>query len=160
MPKFAIGDVLPDLMVNDTEGQAVPLSKMIGSRGLFIFVLRGTWCPFCVTQIQSVRRNQSRYTELGVNSVFITPESRDSLWAFRMSMANPLPFGLYADPKHDTLAQLVREDAIATLPVTYLLDTNRRVVWNYIGKDSEDRPGHRTVMQAIEAHLAAPEAHA
>jgi len=153
MPIYDLGQVVPDVKVTDTEGHLKPLSQQMGQKGLLIFVLRGTWCAFCVDQINTVQRNHHRYAEQGVESVFITPETADSVWSFRISQARPLKFGIHPDTKRETLELFISQTEIGILPATYLLDTRLRVVWRYIGKDEEDRPNHPAILEAVRAFL-------
>ena len=155
MALYNPGDQIPDLKVTDAEGHLKPLSAQMGKRGLLIFALRGTWCAFCVQQIKSVQRHYHRYAGVGVTSVFITPESEDSLWTLKISQPQPLNFGLHSDPGRETMELFIEREHIDTLPATYLLDTDRRVVWRYIGKDAEDHPGHQTLLEAIAGSLVA-----
>ena len=144
-----VGDVVPDIKVMDATGHLTPLSQQMGDKGLLVFVLRGTWCSFCVQQIQSVQRNHHRYTNQGVASVFISPEAAESVHTFRISYPRPLPFGLHSDPTREMLEIFVEQESVGVLPATYLLNKDRNIVWRYIGQHKEDRPGHHQLTQII-----------
>lgn len=157
MSVLQIGDSAPDIQITNAEGKLVPLSQAVGEKGLLVFVLRGTWCAFCVDQIAGVQRNYHRYAKQGVESVFITPEDGDSVWTFRISQPKPLSFGLHADPSRETMELFVLQEHVETMPATYLLDNDLKVVWSYYGTGEEDRPGHQTIMDAIANHFGTPE---
>jgi peroxiredoxin len=154
MSVFNVGDIVPDLRVVDSGGRLKPLSEQMGEKGLLVFVLRGTWCAFCVNQINSVQRNYHRYANQGVETVFITPEPYESIETFKLSLARPLPFGLHADPTRQTVEYFVERGAVGVSPATYVLDRDRRIVWRYIGKHEEDRPGHNQITQVIADYLS------
>lgn len=153
MAGYQLGERVPDIFVSDAEGKLKMLSEQLGERGLLIFVLRGTWCPTCVAQIQTVRRNYQKYAAEGVNTVFISPETEDNVWAFRISQPTPLPFGLHADPDRQTMELFIQSDAIGELPAAYLLDTQRRVIWRHLGIRADDRPSHQQILDAMTQFL-------
>lgn len=153
MAGYVLGKIVPDIFVADSEGQLKLLSAQVGKRGLLIFVLRGTWCPTCVAQIQTVRRHYQKYASEGVETVFISPEAEENVWAYRISQPTPLPFGLYADPNHQTAQLFIQDEAVGTLPAAYLLDGERRVVWRYLGTRADDRPSHQQILDAVTQFL-------
>lgn len=127
----------------------------MGSCGLLIFVLRGTWRPISVTQVHTIRRNYQELIERGITPVFISPEAEDSVWTFKISQPHPLPFALHADPKRTTTQMFVIPENIGILPAVYLLNRERQIVWTYIGEHSEDRPNQAQLIEAI-SHLGQP----
>lgn len=158
-PKYAVGDVLPDLTVSDLEGQPTPLSAQMGDAGLLLVVLRGTWCPFCVGQIHAMRRYYPRFRELGINLVFVVPEDQARVWSFAVSSPEPLPFALHADERIEITDDLtmVPETPSDRPLALYLLRPNRRIVWRYIGDDAETYPSYQQLLVTVTEHLHEPQ---
>ncbi len=150
-PKHNVGDLLPDLTVTDLEDQPTPLSAQMGENGMLLVVLRGTWCPFCVGQIHNMRRRYPAFRKLGVSLMFVVPEDRASVWSFAISSPEPLPFALHADETIEIADDLtVVPDTPSDRPLAiYLLTPQRRIVWRYVGEDSETYPSHQKLLQVI-----------
>jgi peroxiredoxin len=154
-PQYDVGDILPDLEVTNEGHQPSTLDEQMGHNGLLIFVLRGTWCPFCVLQIHKTQRRHQTYLQQGVDCVFIVPEDKDSVFGFMVSSRKPLNFGLHAD-ENNRLA-----DALTYKPETpsdrplgiYLINPQRQIVWRYIGEDADTYPGKQEIIEAINIYL-------
>ncbi len=155
--KYAIGDVLPDLNVTAADDQSTTLSQQMGERGLLLFVLRGTWCPFCVGQIHTMRRRYPKFTKLGVNTVFIVPEEKANVWGFAVSSPQPLPFILHADEENTIANDLtLKPEPPVSRPIgLYLLNPEREIVWRYVGYEDEDYPSHGKLLKIVNEHLGA-----
>ena len=149
------GDTLPDFKITNVYGDESTLQQEMGKNGLIIFVLRGTWCPFCIHQIVATRVRYIHFQRRGVNAVFVIPEEAFKVDGFRLTVSKPLPFGLHAD-EDATIADLL---VGAALPGTsrkigiYLLNRERKIVWRYVGWDN-DYPSHQVVMDAIQENVS------
>ncbi len=152
---YDVGATLPDIIVNDADNMPTSLKSQAGERGLLIYVLRGTWCSFCIGQIDRVRRRYPKYQEQGVNTVFIVPEPHSTVYGFSISTAKPLPFNLYADEQFAIADVLTRPvDVPRERPIgIYLLNAQREVVWRFIGHEDENFPSQDDILTMIEAHL-------
>ncbi len=152
---YTIGTTLPDLMVTNAENMPSSLSQEMGEHGLLIYVLRGTWCPFCVSQINKMRRRYPRYQAHGIGTVFIVPEPVANVYSFAISSPHPLPFGLHADEETqvaDTLTQAVQEPGERPIGI-YLLDANRTVLWRFVGTEDDNYPSQDQILSVIEKHV-------
>ena len=153
--QYEIGTILPDMMVTDANNMPSTLSKQMGDAGLIIYVLRGTWCPFCVGQINTVRRRFPKYQKQGVNTVFIVPEASANVYSFALSSPNPLPFGLHADEKNEIAASLtfaVENPNDRPLGI-YLIGQDRKVLWRFVGTEDDGYPSQQDLLDIIAHHL-------
>lgn len=153
--EYTIGATLPDLVVTDSDNMPSTLSKQMGERGLLLYVLRGTWCPFCVSQIHSMRRRYPRYQQLGVETVFIVPEPHANVYSFAISSPTPLPFGLHADENTelaDSLTQPVDNPNDRPIGI-YLLNNAREIVWRFVGPEDQGYPSQQDLNTLIEENL-------
>lgn len=152
---YPIGSILPDMMVTDAGNMPSTLSRQMGERGLLLYVLRGTWCPFCVSQINGMRRRYPRYQQQGVDTVFIVPEPVANVYSFAISSPHPLPFGLHADEQTelaDTLTHPVEDPNDRPIGI-YLLNTQRQVVWRFVGTEDDDYPSQQRLLDLIQHQL-------
>lgn len=153
--QYDVGTVMPDLLVNDADNMPTYLKSQMGERGLLIYVLRGTWCPFCVGQIDRMRRRYPKYQAQGVNTVFIVPETHATVNGFAISVSNPLPFELVADENLALSDALTRPvDTPNERPIgIYLLNKNREIVYRFVGHEDENFPTQTDIFDLIEQYL-------
>lgn len=149
-----IGTALTDYTVTSSERQASTLSAEMGARGLLIFVLRGTWCPWCVHQIMAARTRYPKYEQRGLKAVFVIPEEEPKVGAFALTTSRPLPFGLHADESAEIANLLVGEPEPGTSRKVgiYLLNPDRKVIWGFAGWD-DDFPTNTQILDAIDTKL-------
>jgi peroxiredoxin len=153
--KLDLGDQLPDFKVTSADGEDSTLQSEMGTNGLLIYVLRGTWCPFCIHQIVAARARYPNLQKHGVNAVFVIPEEVFKIDGFRLTVSRPLPFGLHADEEATIANTLAGEPLPGTSRkvAIYLLNREREVKWRFVGWD-DDYPAHHVVLDAIKEHLA------
>lgn len=149
-----IGQILPDYTVTNSERQSALLSEEMGTRGILIFVLRGTWCPWCVHQIMAARTRYPKYLKRGVKAVFVIPEEESKVGTFALTASRPLPFGLHADESAEIANLLVGapEEGTSRQVGLYLLNAEREVVWGFAGWDDEF-PINSDVLEVIDTKL-------
>lgn len=156
--RYNIGDIVPNLSVVDAQNQPTTLDEQMGEQGMLIFVLRGTWCPFCVGQIHTMRRRYPVYAKMGVNSLFVVPESHTSVWSFAISSPEPLPFIIHADEERaitNELVDLSSDPNMAQALGVYLLNAQRQVIWRFVGMD-DDYPSHSKLEKTLVDTLQIP----
>ena len=71
--RLVVGQPLPAFTVEDTDGNPVPSSALLGQPTLFMFY-RGNWCPFCMGQVREVAEQYKALDERGVSVAFISPQ--------------------------------------------------------------------------------------
>ena len=149
-----IGTTLTDYTVTNSERQGTTLTEEMGTRGILVFVLRGTWCPWCIHQIMATRSRYPKYLKRGVKVVFVIPEEEPKVSAFSLTTSRPLPFGLHADESAEIANLLVGapEMGASRKVGLYLLNTEREVVWGFAGWD-DDFPSNTQVLDAIDTQL-------
>lgn len=150
------GDTLPDFGVTSVNGDKSTLQQEMGKNGLIVFVLRGTWCPFCIHQIVATRARYAHFQRRDVNAVFVIPEEAFKIDGFRATVSKPLPFGLHADEEATIANLLVGELVPGTSRKVgiYLLNPERKIMWRFVGWD-DDYPAHQVVIDAIQEHIPA-----
>ena len=150
----SIGTKLTDYTVTNSDRQATTLSSEMGTRGILVFVLRGTWCPWCVHQIMAASSRFPKYLKRGVKAIFVIPEEEPKVSAFTLTTSRPLPFGLHADESAEIAGLLVGEPEAGTSRQVgiYLLNQDREVIWGFTGWD-DDFPSNIQILEAIDTKL-------
>jgi peroxiredoxin len=65
----------PDFTLEASSGEDVRLSDLFASGCVLIHFYRGHWCPFCRRELQAYQKVQRRFNELGVTTVFLSPDA-------------------------------------------------------------------------------------
>lgn len=73
----ARGDVLPDFRLKNAEGEWVLLSEQLAAGPVVITFYRGSWCPYCVKQLDSIEESVAEINALGATVLAISPETPD-----------------------------------------------------------------------------------
>ena len=142
--KVGIGDTAPDFeLINPANGDRIRLSDKRGKNVLLVF-LRGTWCPFCKEQLNTLREAQDRLIAAGINTIAISCQTRASVT--RYLTQNPLPFSLLADEKREVARAfsvhywLSMKGVNLANPAIFIVDTQGKVSFRYVGKNMSDLP--------------------
>lgn len=68
-----------------------------------------------------------------------------------LSAVNP-PYPLLADPEHQVAEAFNVYDLLGTgyaAPSVFVIDTNKDIVWSYVGQTSIDRPSASSVLEQL-----------
>ena len=150
MSTYKLSEVVPNFRITDMDGLPSTLDAVMGEHGLLVFVLRGTWCVFCVHQIVTTRLRYAKYQKHGINALFVVPQDDQSVQYFLDDFSSPLPFPLHPDPFR-IITNLLTEHG-AQLGIS-LLNPQRRIEWRYTG-EGDDYPTFRTIMSVLDEYLA------
>ncbi len=76
MPVLQPGDTFPDLTVELTDGEKLELPAALhGGWGVVLFN-RGSWCPYCQTQLRAFQRALDSLTRGGASVVSLSVDDR------------------------------------------------------------------------------------
>ncbi|OGQ48073.1 MAG: hypothetical protein A3I09_01855 [Deltaproteobacteria bacterium RIFCSPLOWO2_02_FULL_47_10] len=124
-PPFAKGDVAPEFVLNDLNDNLIQLSSFKGSPVLVHFW--ATWCPQCVYEIPALDDFATKYPDIKVLTVSEDEGGQDAVSAF------------FRDDKPSFTILLDGDGKVADkyknykVPETYLLDTDGKFVYRFIG---------------------------
>jgi len=71
------GNPLPEFEAVDEQGNPLSSTNLRGSPSVLLFV-RGTWCPFCSKQVQSLTKFYKDINDSGAHLILITPKPLDT----------------------------------------------------------------------------------
>ncbi len=75
----AVGDVLTDAPLTDTDGSATTLFEQLGSGPAVLVFYRGAWCPYCNITLKTYQRDLlPTLRERGVALVAISPQTPEA----------------------------------------------------------------------------------
>ena len=134
-PTFALPDPVTDTTVS--------LPDFAGQDVLLVF-LRGTWCPYCVEQLNVLKKNFTALQKARVAVVAVACQSQFTVKLFLG--ASPLPFPLLCDGSravakaYGTHYLFSHEGFNLSHPALFILDTAHRVTFAHIGRSMSDLP--------------------
>lgn len=134
-PRFA----LPDPVTKNT----VALESFAGRDVLLLF-LRGTWCPFCVKQLQVLKDNFEKLHSANVAVVTVACQSQITVNLFLKGF--PLPFPLLCDgnravaKEYGTHYWLSHEGFNLSHPALFILDKTHTITFAHVGRSMSDLP--------------------
>jgi thioredoxin-dependent peroxiredoxin len=94
------GDPAPDFALPDADGQEVKLGAYRGQR-VILYAYPAAMTPGCTTEACDFRDNLTDLRDAGVAVLGVSPDTPDTLRAFRD--AEGLTFPLLSDPDHEML---------------------------------------------------------
>lgn len=73
------GQFVPDVMVQDINGNDINLRELIESKPSVVIFYRGGWCPYCNRQLKGLVEVEQRIRDLGYQIVVISPDTPERL---------------------------------------------------------------------------------
>ncbi|MEM9868834.1 MAG: peroxiredoxin-like family protein, partial [Bacteroidota bacterium] len=129
---------------------------------LIISFYRGGWCPYCNMELRALQKHADVLGQLGANLVAISPETPDNSlttleknqlqfkilsdgdnhYAKKLNLTFQMPenlkevyhsFGIHVDHHNGN------SDFELPMPATYIIDTNRTVIYHFVPEDYTQR---------------------
>jgi peroxiredoxin len=91
----AVGEVLPDFCLTDSEGKLVDLAALLDKSPLVISFNRGPWCDYCGLELHSLARAYPEIVAAGGDVVSIVPET--AKYARNLQATRGVPFRVLTD---------------------------------------------------------------
>ena len=123
-----VGDVAPEFSAQDQHGQTLTLASLLERGRLVLYFYPKDFTPVCTAQACTFRDASSELSTLSANVVGVSGDVLDSHQRF--AEKHSVPFSLIADPErriikpYRALLPIINH----TLRVTYVIDTNRRIL--------------------------------
>jgi peroxiredoxin len=130
MPLLHPGDRFPDLTFAVPGGEKVTVPALFdGGFGVMLFY-RGSWCPYCNTQLRAFQRATSSLDELGVRvaALSVDDEATTAELIARHKLAFPVGFGADAASVADLTGAFVNPDPQYLQSTGFVLDPDGKVV--------------------------------
>ncbi|GAA4084032.1 peroxiredoxin family protein [Nonomuraea soli] len=85
------GSPAPDVVLEDTDGQAVRLSDYRGRHAVLVYFMRSTACPICNRHVQDLVRRRDELAAGNVKVLVAVPEDRRTAAAWKARRSIPFP---------------------------------------------------------------------
>ena len=91
-----VGETMPDLPVQNLQGEQVSFLEVLSQRPSVVIVYRGGWCPYCTRHLAAIGQLESDLVELGYQIIAISPDSPEKLE--ETVDKSELKYQIFADP--------------------------------------------------------------
>ncbi|WP_025761847.1 peroxiredoxin-like family protein [Dyadobacter tibetensis] len=162
-----IGEAIPNLTLEDLNGQAVSLQEQLAVKPTVLIFYRGGWCPYCNRQMAELQEIESEIVKLGYQIIAISPDSPIHMKA---SMdKNKLSYQLLSDADMKLsqamgLAYAVPEASVQRLkdasdnknpgslpvPAVFIVNQKSEILFEYINPDYKQRMKGSFLMAALK----------
>jgi thioredoxin-dependent peroxiredoxin len=123
-----VGDVAPEFSAQDQHGNTITLAGLLERGRLVLYFYPKDFTPVCTAQACTFRDASTELSSLSANVVGVSGDAIDS--HRRFADQHSVSFSLIADPERRIIKPYRASLPIInhTLRVTYVIDTNRRIL--------------------------------
>ena len=155
------GQPLPDFKAVTESGAPVRSTELHGTAAVILFV-RGSWCPFCNSQVENLTRYYKNIVDRGARLILVTPKPLET--TRRVAEFFEVEFEFWLDESLAVAQQLELVD-LQAVPDSYTKEYGLDTVWptalvvdragiiTYVrlSKTMADRPDPQELLAAIDA---------
>lgn len=140
--------VAPALALKDTAGK---LHRLADSRGKVVMVnFWATWCPPCRSEMPSMQRAWEKLKGEPFEMLAVdVGEDETAISGFISAIGVQLKFPILLDRD----AQVMKAWPVTTLPTTFIVDGQGRIVYRAVGERAWDDP---QILEKLRALIRAP----
>lgn len=176
-PLLKLGDSIKNFTIatplSPTASESVDLSTLVADGPVVMTFFRGSWCPYCRTELSDIQDNIEKFSDLGATVIAISPEIDEK----SMEMGSELELGFYIG--HDENNELARSLGLTfrldaktikrykeyginlprangtnkwelPIPATYVIDQDMTVRFVYDDEDYSKRANHKDVLKTVK----------
>ncbi len=173
-PGIGKGVKAPDFEALNFKGEKVKLSDLYKDGPVVLIFYRGSWCPYCNTQLQQLQSRLEDIRKYGASLVAVSVDKIDK--AAEAVEGHDLEFEVISNPEGDILeaydliykvpdelnkkykeqynidleAASGRTDHVIAIPATYIIDTSGTIVFAYANEDYKVRTSVEEIIQELE----------
>lgn len=158
------GKPLPDFVAADESGDPVRSTELHGSPVVMLFV-RGSWCPFCSSQVADLSVHYKDIVDLGARLILVTPKPLETTRRVAEFFEVEFDFWLDADLAVAKQLGLLLEAGVpeehqkeygedTVWPTALVVDRNGTIIYSSLSKAISDRPDPKTLVQHLRTALA------
>ena len=169
---LGVGDAAPDFALPGVDGEPVRLASLLERGPVVLAFYRGSWCPYCNTQLRDYQEALGEIRAAGASLVAVSPQSPDS--SVSMQERNALSFPVVSDTgnlvsrdyglvfavdaetreRYDAVGiDLEKVNGAWELPVpaTYVIDADGTIRYAFVEADYTQRATVGDILDAVRA---------
>lgn len=147
-----VGKPAPEFSLPDADGKSVSLASVTNDQPVLVLFYRGDWCPFCISQLDSIKGVLPQLEEKGVQVIAISPDEQAAAQNTRRQFGQGFIF--LSDVNSEVISQygIARDDQLPH-PAVYLIKQGGEVAWFYASEDYKKRPTGEQLVEIVEQRL-------
>ncbi len=169
------GEPMPMFSIDDASSEGtLDLAKLLETGPVVVSFYRGSWCPYCVTELSDIQKHLEDITSAGATVLAISPEKPSATadlveqkklgFHFGTDQNNELATKLALSFKLDAKTiQRYKQYGIdlpksndskvwqLPIPATYIIDTDGTIAWAFVDEDYSKRPDYTKVVKQLRA---------
>jgi peroxiredoxin len=157
------GRPLPDFRAVDENGNPVRSTEIHGTAAVLLFV-RGSWCPFCSSQVEDLTVHYKDIIDLGARLIIVTPKPLQT--TRRVAKFFEVEFDFWLDEDLSVAKQLglLLESGVpdkhrtefgddTVWPTSVVVDRNGIIRYTELSKFIADRPRAKTLLRELRSAI-------
>ncbi|MCH9682284.1 MAG: peroxiredoxin family protein [Deltaproteobacteria bacterium] len=162
---LAVGQRLPQFVLENTAGVEVCSSSFVGSPSVLMFY-RGNWCPLCMAQIKEIAALYRELDARGAKVRLVSPQPHDNTQQLAARFDVPFDFLVDRDNRAATALGIASPDGIpvglelmgyetqTVMPTVVITDAEGTILMCDETDNYRVRPEPETFLRVLDAHAA------
>lgn len=171
-----ISSQIPDVSLKSIDGQEISLRQLTSEQQSILIFYRGGWCPYCSRHLADLQKIEDQIRSFGYQVIAISPDRPEKLRESKAEnnlqymllsdspMTATIAFGL-AFKVEESLVTRYKEDYgidleadsgydhhLLPAPAVYILDTEGKVLFNYVNPNYRERINGDILLTAAEVY--------
>lgn len=150
--------VAPDFQLPDQDGRQIALSNLTRGGPVLLVFYRGSWCPFCVSELKGLSGISEEMQRLGVRIVAVSVDPQRS--AQQAAARLDLKFPLLSDAMRSAITSYgvvhrgggPNNEDIA-IPSHFLISRDGHILWRHIAERLQDRPDPQALLKVVRERV-------
>lgn len=147
-----VGKPAPAFTLPDSDGNPVSLADVSNEQPVLVLFYRGDWCPFCMSQLDSIKGVLPQLKQQGVQVIAISPDEQAAAKNTRRQFGQGFIFLSDVDSKVISAFGIARDDQLPH-PAVYLIKQGGEVAWFYASEDYKKRPTGEQLIEIVKSRL-------
>jgi peroxiredoxin len=158
------GCPLPLFLATTEDGKRIDSSSLEGAPAVILFV-RGSWCPFCSSQVKNLTRIYKEIVDLGARLVLVTPKPLETTRRvaemfdvdFEFWLDHDLAIARALKLKHTGGVPQAHKGAYGSdtvWPTALVVNADGKIVYTALSKHIVDRPNPLSLLKALKSAVA------
>jgi peroxiredoxin len=155
------GRQLPLFLATTEDGRRIDSSSLEGAPAVILFV-RGSWCPFCSSQVKNLTRIYKEIVDLGARLVFVTPKPLETTRRvaemfdveFEFWLDEDLAIARALELRHRGGVPAAHKGAYGSdtvWPTALVVDADGKIVYTALSRHIVDRPNPVSLLRALKS---------
>jgi len=158
-----VGERAPDFSLPDVKNNPVSLQRLLNENKSAVLVFyRGGWCPLCSKQLADISSHLGEFEKKNAIPVAISNEEIKK--GSELLKKLELGYRLLSDKKSEIIdkfgVRVVKREMLDmsalkgkhkdyALPSVFVIGSDGKIIWRYIGKNYRDRPKTEEILKHL-----------